>query len=199
MRPSQPHEDDVGHTNAVPTTDDPDELFDLIDGEDRVIGQVRRAEAHRDPTLLHRSVQVIILADDGRMLLQRRSQRKDLFPGYFCASASGHVTSGDEYLPTARRELSEELGIQVPLRFIEKVLVRSVYETEMTAIFAGRSNGPFHFNTQETDGGAFYALDDLSTAERRRQMPLTPALIASLEVLGRLAQEHGVRTLLDIL
>jgi len=87
----------------------------------------------------------------------------------------------------------------VPLRFLQKVLVRSEFETEMTAIFAGRSNGPFHFNTQETDGGAFCTLEDLSTAERRRQLPLTPALVASLEVLGHLVRERGVRTLLDTL
>jgi isopentenyl-diphosphate delta-isomerase type 1 len=189
----------VGHTNAVPAADDPNELFDLVDGEDRVIGQVRRAEAHHDPSLLHRSVQVLILADDGRVLLQRRSQRKDLFPGYFCASASGHVTSGDDYLTSAQRELQEELGIRVPLRFIEKVLVRSEYETEMTAIFAGRSNGPFHFNALETDGGEFFSLGDLSTAERRRLLLLTPALMASLDALGRLEHDGGVRTLLDTL
>jgi isopentenyldiphosphate isomerase len=129
--------------------------------------------------------------------LQRRSQRKDLFPGNFCASASGHVTSGDGYLATAHRELQEELGIQVRLRFVTKVLLRSEYETEITAIFVGRSNGPFHFNMQETDGGAFFALDDLVTPERRRELPLTPALVASLDVLDCLTREHGVRTLLN--
>jgi isopentenyl-diphosphate delta-isomerase type 1 len=193
------HEDHVGHTNAVPAADDPNEVFDLVDGEDRVIGQVRRAEAHHDPSLLHRSVQVLILADDGRVLLQRRSQRKDLFPGYFCASASGHVASGDDYLTTAQRELQEELGIQMPLRFIGTVLVRSEYETEMTAIFAGRSNGPFHFNALETDGGEYFTRGDLAVAERRRLLPLTPALIASLDALGRLVHDGGVRTLLDTL
>src|SRR6185312_17340618 len=88
--------------------DDPDELFDLVDEGDRVVGQVRRGEAHRNPAFIHRSVQILVLASDGRLLLQRRSAKKDLFPGYYCASASGHVASGDDYLTTAERELAEE-------------------------------------------------------------------------------------------
>ena len=60
--------------------DDPDELFDLVDESDRVVGQVRRGEAHRNPAFIHRSVQILIFASDGRLLLQRRSTKKDLVP-----------------------------------------------------------------------------------------------------------------------
>ena len=91
--------------------DDPDEMFDLVDLDDHVIGQVRRGEAHRNPALIHRSVQVLVFTHAGQMLLQRRSASKDLFPGYYCASASGHVASGEHYATTAERELIEELGI----------------------------------------------------------------------------------------
>jgi isopentenyl-diphosphate delta-isomerase len=83
--------------------DDPDEVFDLVDERDHVIGRVRRGDAHHNPDLIHRSVQVLVFDRLGRLLLQRRSQTKDLFPGYYCASASGHVTAGDEYARAARR------------------------------------------------------------------------------------------------
>lgn len=168
------------------TTDDPDELFDLIDREDRVIGQVRRGDAHRNPALLHRSVQVLVFDDAGRVLLQRRSATKDLFPGYYCASASGHVMSGDDYADTARREIEEELGVSLTARFIEKVLVASAFETELTALFVARSNGPFDFNTRETAGGTFFALEDLCAGEQRPA--LTPAAEAALAAVNRLAR-----------
>lgn len=165
------------------TTDNPDEVFDLVDEQDRVIGQVRRGDAHRNPELWHRSVQTLVLDSHGRVLLQLRSARKDLFPGYYCASASGHVIAGDTYEETAQRELEEELGVSAPLTFLGKALVRSAFETEMTALYTAQSDGPFTFHPVETDGGAFYSWDELLAA--RATLPMTPALLVALDELER--------------
>ena len=176
------------------TLDDPDEVFDLVDLDDRVIGQVRRGDAHRNPTFIHRSVQILVFAHDRRVLLQRRSAAKDLFPGYFCASASGHVASGEGYEMTARRELAEELGIATPLTFIGKALIRSEPETEMTALFLARSDGPFHFHPTETDGGMFVALNDLwndANGVVTDVVAMTPALRVAIEELMRQVEEAG--------
>ncbi|HEX8998056.1 MAG TPA: NUDIX domain-containing protein [Ktedonobacterales bacterium] len=166
------------------STDNPDEIFDLVDENDDVIGTVRRGDAHQNPSLLHRSVQVVVLDSAGRLLLQLRSQRKDLFPGYYCASASGHVISGEDYETTARRELVEELGVSIAPVFLGKALVRSAFETEITALYVARSDGPFQFDPVETDGGAFFSWDELMSA--RERLPMTPALLAALDELGRL-------------
>jgi isopentenyl-diphosphate Delta-isomerase len=177
------------------STDDPDELFDLIDANDHVIGQVRRAEAHRNPALLHRSVQVLVFDTSNRLLLQRRSATKDLFPGYFCASASGHVASGDDYVATAAREVAEELGIHPRLTYLAQAIVRSTYETELTVLFAARSQGPFWFDPAETDGGEFVMLDELF-GDLGARLPMTPALHEALRELER--RQHA-GTLLDLL
>ncbi|MFI5273351.1 MAG: NUDIX domain-containing protein [Ktedonobacterales bacterium] len=175
-------------SSSADVTDNPDELFDLVTPDDRVIGQIRRGEAHRNPALLHRSVQVLVFDDAGRVLLQTRSRSKDLFPGYACASAAGHVGSGDDYTHTAEREMREELGVTLPLEFVERVLVASPYETELTALFVARSNGPFVFHPQETAGGAFYSLEEISAARETGALALTPAVEAALEAVARLAQ-----------
>lgn len=169
-----------GHTPPG-STDDPDELFDLVDAEDHVIGTVTRGEAHRNPRLLHRSVQVLVFSSCGKVLLQKRSATKDLFPGYYCASASGHVAAGDSYQQTAQRELREELGIAPDAEFKAKMIVCSPMETEITALFYARSDGPFTFHTVETDGGRWYTLDELSQQTQRRTLPLTPAAEAAIE------------------
>src|SRR5262249_32709688 len=165
--------------------DDPQELFDLISEDDVVIGRVRRGEAHQDPSLLHRSVQVLVFGGDGRLLLQRRSRRKDLFPSYYCAAASGHVMAGEGYLETAAREIEEELGIAPPLTFLGKTLVRSECETEMTQVFLARSDGPFRFHPGETEGGLFLTRAELRHARAAGSLPLTPALLAALDMLDR--------------
>ena len=183
----------------MPAGDNPDEIFDLIDTEDRVIGRVRRGDAHGNPSLLHRSVQVLVFSSDGRLLLQRRSENKDLFPGYYSASASGHVDSGEEYVAAATRETREELGVSLPLTYLDKTLVRSEMETEMTALFVARSDGPFDFHPTETQGGAFFALEQLREVRVSGTLPMTPALLAALAELERLTRERPLGTLLATL
>lgn len=176
---------DPGEQDPSTSSDNPDELFDLVDLDDRVIGTVRRGDAHRNPALVHRSVQVLVFSSDGRLLLQRRSQRKDLFPGYYCASASGHVAAGEDYESTAERELEEELGIAASLSLLEKVLVRTEPETEITEIFATCNDGPYIFHPTETDGGILLSIDQVRLGRSDGTLAMTPALRAALDALER--------------
>ena len=168
---------------ADSSSDNASELFDVVDEHDHVIGQARRGKVHHNPAFIHRSVQILVFDRQGRMLLQRRSQSKDLFRGYYCASASGHVLAGDKYPPTAERELREELGVDLPLTYFGRVLVRSKVETEITALFAARCDGPFTFHPTETDGGAFFSRAEVREGLAKHTLPLTPALRAALQWL----------------
>ena len=69
------------------------------------------------------------------------------------------------------------------LRRIGKTTVRSAPESEVTAVFVARSDGPFHFHPTETDGGAFYARAEIARARADGSLPMTPALLAALDVL----------------
>jgi isopentenyldiphosphate isomerase len=173
------------HDASWMSTDDPNEVFDLVDEHDRVIGQARRGEVHGNPALMHRSVQVLVFDGAGRVLLQRRSRTKDLFPGYFCASASGHVAAGETYAHTAAREVVEELGVSLALTYVGKLIVRSSVETELTAVFIALGDGPFHFHPTETEGGTFMSRADLARGRAADQLPLTPALQAALDEVER--------------
>ena len=56
-----------------------DEVFCVVDRDDRVLGYRTRAECHADASLIHRSVSVIVETSEG-LLMQRRSPRKDSRP-----------------------------------------------------------------------------------------------------------------------
>jgi 16S rRNA (adenine1518-N6/adenine1519-N6)-dimethyltransferase len=90
----------------------PDEIFDVVDAQDRVIGRERRGEIHRRG-LLHRAAHIFWLRPDGQLCLQRRSFAKDNCPGQLSSSCAGHVDAGETYLQAAVRELGEELGVRV--------------------------------------------------------------------------------------
>lgn len=87
------------------------ELFDVVDDEDRVVGQAERREVHARG-LLHRAVHVFVVNRRGELLLQKRSRFKDMHPGVWDSSAAGHLDSGEDYAGAAVRELDEELGIR---------------------------------------------------------------------------------------
>jgi 16S rRNA (adenine1518-N6/adenine1519-N6)-dimethyltransferase len=91
----------------------PDEIFDVVDGQDIVVGREFRREIHRRG-LLHRAIHIFWLRGDGLLCLQRRSYAKDNCPGLLSSSCAGHVDSGEDYLGAAIRELREELGVAVP-------------------------------------------------------------------------------------
>lgn len=90
----------------------PDEVFDVVDELDQVVGREFRREIHRRG-LLHRAIHIFWLRADGMLCLQRRSYAKDNCPGLLSSSCAGHVDAGEDYRTAAVRELHEELGIGV--------------------------------------------------------------------------------------
>ena len=91
------------------------EYFDVVDESGRPTGAiVSREEAHRKG-VPHRTAHVWIVRPGARgyeILLQKRSEEKDSFPGLYDTSSAGHIPAGDEPLRSAVRELYEELGIE---------------------------------------------------------------------------------------
>ena len=90
------------------------EYLDVVDEHGNPTGEiVERGIAHRDG-IPHRTSHVWLLREhDGhvQVLLQKRAQDKDSYPGCYDISSAGHIPAGVDYIPSALRELQEELGI----------------------------------------------------------------------------------------
>ena len=122
----------------------PLELLDIVDSHGCPTGIVReRSLAHRYGDR-HRTSHVWIVRP-GRtkkggydLLLQKRSQDKDSFPGCYDISSAGHIPAGQDYLPSALRELEEELGISALAEQLEFI---GCYDSVCQSEFHGK---PFH-------------------------------------------------------
>ncbi|MEK7611331.1 MAG: NUDIX domain-containing protein [Patescibacteria group bacterium] len=83
--------------------DSPDELLDLVDENDQIIGTVLKSEAHHNPKLIHREVAVLLYTRDNHLLLQKRSLLKKVHPGQWAETCAGHIAKGELPLTAARK------------------------------------------------------------------------------------------------
>jgi mevalonate kinase len=143
------------------TTDDLQELFVVVDTEDEIVGYKTREDCHKSPSVIHRSVGVLICDPEGRVLLQKRSKTKDTRPGYWSTSVGGHVMKGESYQAAARREAKEELGIDIEGEFVGKKVNEYTNEKEMNAVFLATHAGPFFINKEEVAEVRFFSKDEL--------------------------------------
>ena len=92
------------------------ELLDIVDEKGNPTGEtVPREVAHREG-IRHRTAHVWIFRRRGgvvQILLQKRSDNKDSDPGCYDISSAGHIPAGSDYIPSAVRELKEELGVDM--------------------------------------------------------------------------------------
>lgn len=90
------------------------EFVDIVDVNGQPTGEItERSRAHREG-FRHRTSHVWLTRKRGetiQLLLQKRSDNKDSFPGCYDISSAGHIPAGDGFEESALRELSEELGI----------------------------------------------------------------------------------------
>ncbi|MQS15645.1 NUDIX domain-containing protein [Streptomyces kaniharaensis] len=91
------------------------EPVERVDEQDRVLGVVEREDAIRN-RWPHRVATTICRDEAGRFLVYRRPDGASRFPGHHEVMFGGAVEVGESYEAAAVRELTEELGVTVPVR-----------------------------------------------------------------------------------
>jgi len=107
--------------------------------------------------LRHRAVHILIFNQAGDLYLQQRSRWKDRHPLKWDSSAAGHVTAGESYNDTARRELKEELGVDLPLERIFKLAASPRTDHEFICGYCGVVSEDLAPNKGEIERGVFLA------------------------------------------
>ena len=138
-----------------------DELFSVVDADGRALGVERRSVCHQRPDLIHRSVSVMVVNGHGDLFLQLRSGSKDVHPGRWDTSCSGHCGADEDDAKAARRELDEELGVAgLDLKPFWRRLSGTATETELVQTCVVRHDGPFRLEPDEIADGRFWTRDE---------------------------------------
>jgi 16S rRNA (adenine1518-N6/adenine1519-N6)-dimethyltransferase len=151
-----------------------EELFSIVDENDAVIGAMPRDEVHAR-NLRHRAIHVQLFNRAGEVFLQKRSIWKDRTPGKWDSSTAGHVDAGETYEEAARRELMEEIAVDVgALTPVCKLGCGPETGWEFLQIYRAEHEGPFCFAALEVEGGVFLPVPQVREWLARRPQDFTP-------------------------
>ncbi len=150
------------------------ELLDVVDADDRVIGAKTRGEIHVQG-LMHRAVHILVFNSTGSIFIQKRSMSKDENPGQWDTSCAGHVDSGEAYFDCAIRELEEELGITpAPLLTLQfHVSPTPLNGMEHSSVFSCTYDGELRLQAEEIDAGEWLGEHEMDNLVKEADSNLT--------------------------
>ncbi|MDD3175425.1 MAG: NUDIX domain-containing protein [Candidatus Nanoarchaeia archaeon] len=93
-----------------------DEIIAIVNDKDEIIGTDFFKHIHSFG-LLHREAYIYLINSNNEVLLQRRNDNN-----LWDHSAAGHFSEKESYVEGAKRELFEELGIDVELNDLKEIV-----------------------------------------------------------------------------
>ena len=162
----------------------PEDIFDIVNERDEVIGREARSIVHARG-LLHRAVHVLVFNSRGQVFLQKRSMKKDRQPGVWDSSCSGHVDSGEDYDQTAVRELREEIGLNLaaPPQKLFKIGAREETDAEFVWVYRCENDRPFQLHPDEIETGDWFTLGHVTQWIAQKPQDFAPAFILIWKLL----------------
>jgi 8-oxo-dGTP pyrophosphatase MutT (NUDIX family) len=136
------------------------EFIDVVDEHNQVIGQITKSELYeKKPN--HRIVHVLIYNDRDEMALQLRSASVVFCPNHWVTTVGGHVQAGETAEAAAKREMMEEIGVDLPLAHLFDAEYRPPTLPGMIkflTIYRATYNGPFRPDSNDVARVDFFAL-----------------------------------------
>jgi len=159
----------------------------IVNEQDEIIGEEERSVIHRDG-LKHREIHVWLVTPNKEFIFQKRGTHQDTWPGFYDVTVGGHLDTAFElYQECAERELLEETGINVSIKFIEKQYKESFDPNTKTqnnafrSIFAGIYDGDLeNLKIEEGSGLGFkkFYLEDLFSLSEEDKLKFIPRFLS---------------------
>ena len=161
------------------------EIIDIVNERDEVVGQVERTpEWDKLRPTPYRFINILIRRRDGHFVLQQRSHKKNNNPLRYGASVGGLLSQGEDYLEAAQREMQEELGIDVPLKEVGKVvLTKDDKLVSHCMLYEAVYDGEFTGWEEEAERLEFMTLDELKFMTQRFPYLFTRNLVQAVATL----------------
>ena len=161
-----------------------DELIDILTPEGKFTGKTAlKSEAHKNGWF-HATVHIWLFTSDKKILLQKRALSKKVFPGLWDISVAGHIAAGEEILTSAKREVFEEIGLELNEKDLIKIGTRihqvshknGIQDNEHHHVFITElkvSLSELSIQTEEVDDIQLFDLEILKNTENHENVLLS--------------------------
>jgi isopentenyldiphosphate isomerase len=155
-----------------------DELIDILTSEGEATGTIAlKSEAHQKGWF-HATVHIWLFTADAKVLLQKRGRSKKVFPGLWDISVAGHVGAGEGILTAAKREVFEEIGLQLADADFTKIATRKhqishqngIIDNEFHQVFVAELKIPLTELTLQATEVAAIELFDLDILKQTKNL-----------------------------
>ena len=150
------------------------ELLDVVDENGIPTGEtVERSIAHAKG-IRHRTSHVWLLrrrSEGVEVLLQKRSDNKDSFPGCYDTSSAGHIPAGVDFEDSALRELREELGLTADCSELNDCGLIRIQVSKVFYIWKDVEPEAMKLQVSEVSGVIWMPLDECRRRVRDNSMP----------------------------
>ena len=180
-QPDDGSPEDLGTTELIAAA--AAQLVEHVDETGSVLEVVTRAEM-RAGALRHRSVYIAVLDSHDRLLVHRRADWKDVFPGAWDLAFGGVCDVGEDWEPSAHRELLEEAGVTGELIDRGPVSFEAPDVALVGRFYVCRHDGPFEFNDGEVTDSQWIPLAELVEFVATNEVPPDSALIITKAAIG---------------
>ena len=155
-----------------------DEFIDILTPEGKPTGKTAlKSEAHKNGWF-HATVHIWLFTANEKILLQKRALTKKVFPGLWDISVAGHVSAGEDIIAAAKREVFEEIGLQLQEKDFIKIGTRihqvshpnGIQDNEHHHVFIAELKVPFEQLTIQKEEVADIKLFDLSILKETKNL-----------------------------
>jgi isopentenyldiphosphate isomerase len=154
-----------------------DDRVDVLDDAGNVIGTATRHDV-RAGNLRHRTVYIAVVSSSGDLLVHRRADWKDLWPGAWDVAFGGVVAAGESWTVAATRELAEETGLRTDLSYLGEGTFEDDDVRELARVYLTRHDGPISFVDGEVVETDWVAPDAMGAwLEHRSVCPDSVAIV----------------------
>jgi isopentenyl-diphosphate delta-isomerase len=139
----------------------------LVDENDREIGSKAKGICHEGSGILHRAFSIFVFNSNDELLLQQRSSKKPLWPGFWSNTCCSHPRFGETMEIAVSRRLRQELGFECALSFLYKFMYQAQFgdigaEREFCWVYVGYYDGPIDPNASEIANWRFVDIQSLN-------------------------------------
>lgn len=159
-----------------------DEILEIVDENNRVVGQATRGECY-EKGFLHRAVNIFIFSSksETEVFLHKRSDKKLKYANFWDLSCSEHVKPGESFEEAAKRGIMEELAVEIPLQEIIPIHrvdntdeKEQYHDNELVVTFKGSYNGEMKYDPNEVAEGIFFDVEEIKRLIKSGDLKVTP-------------------------